>query len=453
MDGISIVAATGMLGSGYREASLTDALDRGARLIGCDAGTTDGGPSYLAEGKAAFSASAVGRDVDLMVRHGVARGVPVVIGSAGMSGCDAGVDWVADLVRESLRRHGLTAKLACIYAEQPADRLRDYADAGAVEPLLPAKPLTAEDIDDAVRVVAVMGVEPIQAALSAGADIVVAGRCTDAAIYAALPLMEGYQAGPAWHLGKILECGAAAVEQRSAPDCMLGTIKGDGFTVEPLRADYRCTPQSIASHALYETANPLVLPEPSGTLHLADASYAAVSERAVQVRGSRFVPSERYSNKIEGVRLVGYSSMVLGAIRDPFILADLDDWLARLDRLIETRLADTVAGRRYEIVTRVYGRNGVAGAHEPIMRVEGHECAILWDVVAETQAVAESVATSVGHLALHNPIEKWSGLITGVALPFSPNHVNRGPVYEYHLNHVVYPAAPDALFRTELDHV
>lgn len=453
MERISIVAATGMLGSGYREASLVDALERGAAMIGCDAGTTDGGPSYLATGEAAFSASAVSRDVDLMIRHGVRNNVPVVIGSAGMSGCDRGVDWVCGMVRDSLKRNGQSARLARIYSELPAERLHAYRDAEATAPLAPAAPMAGADIDNAVRIVGVMGVEPIQSALEAGADIVVAGRCTDAAIYAALPLMKGFDPGPAWHMGKILECGAAAVEQRSAPDCMLGTIDRDGFTIEPLRPDYRCTPQSIASHALYETVNPIVLHEPSGTLFLDRSRYAAASDRSVRVTGSRFEEAQRYSNKVEGVRFAGYSSMVLGAIRDPYILADLDQWLARLDGLIATRLADTVGNSRYQIVTRVYGKDGVSGAREPIARIEGHEVAILWDVIGDTQSVAASVATSLSHLALHNPIEKWSGLITGVAIPFSPNHVDRGPVYEYHLNHVIYPENPHALFRTEFENV
>lgn len=453
MPALSIVAATGMLGSGYREDSLVAALDRGAAMIGCDAGTTDGGPSYLATGTAAFSEAALARDIGLMIRHGVGRGVPVVIGSAGMSGCDAGVDLVAGIVRRTLARHGLGARLALIRSEMPAAALHGHRAAGRVAALAPAAELSAADIDQAIRIVGVMGVEPIQAALDAGAGVVVAGRCTDAAIYAALPLMRGYEAGPAWHLGKILECGAAAVEQRSAPDCMLGTLDGDGFVVEPLRTDYRCTPQSVASHALYETADPMILTEPSGTLRLEAARYHAASDRAVRVRGSAFVPAARHSVKVEGVRLAGYSTIVLGSIRDPYILATLDDWLARLDGLIRTRLGDTGAAAKFQIVTRVYGRDGTCGPREPRPVVEGHEVAILWDVIAETQALAASVATSLSHLALHNPVAKWAGLITGVAIPFSPNTVDRGPVHEFHLNHVVFPDSPVDPFPMEIEDV
>ena len=55
---------------------------------------------------------------------------------------------------------------------------------------------------------ALAGVEQISAALATGADIVIAGRTTDTAIIAALPLERGCHAGVAWHGAKIGECGA-----------------------------------------------------------------------------------------------------------------------------------------------------------------------------------------------------------------------------------------------------
>jgi hypothetical protein len=56
-------------------------------------------------------------------------------------------------------------------------------------------------------------------------------------------------------------------------------------------------------------------------------------------------------------------------------------------------------------------------------------------------------------LAVHNPIPKWHGLISGVAFPYSPPEIDRGPVYEFHLNHVLVPDSPTALFRTEYEEV
>jgi hypothetical protein len=67
-------------------------------------------------------------------------------------------------------------------------------------------------------------------------------------------------------MAKILERGAAAVAVRTAPDCMMAVLHADSFDVFPLREDYRCTPQSVASHTLYENADPFELKEPSVTL-------------------------------------------------------------------------------------------------------------------------------------------------------------------------------------------
>ena len=83
----------------------------------------------------------------------------------------------------------------------------------------------------------------------------------------------------------------------------------------------------------------------------------------------------------------------------------------------------------------------------------GHEIFILWDVISESQELSHAIASSVSHLAVHNPIPKWHGLISGVAFPYSPPELDRGPVYEFHLNHVLVPHSPTSLFRTEFEEV
>jgi hypothetical protein len=39
------------------------------------------------------------------------------------------------------------------------------------------------------------------------------------------------------------------------------------------------------------------------------------------------------------------------------------------------------------------------------------------------------------------------------SFPYSPPEIDRGPVYEFHLNHVLVPDSPRALFRTEFEEV
>jgi hypothetical protein len=142
----------------------------------------------------------------------------------------------------------------------------------------------------------------------------------------------------------------------------------------------------------------------------------------------------------------------MGGVRDPYILAEMDGWLAQLDDNIKTRIRSTVGNQPYEIVTRVYGRDGVMGGLEPErQKVGGHEAFILWDVISGSQELSRSIATSLSHMAVHNPIAKWNGLISGVAFPYSPPEIDRGPVFEFHLNHVLVPDSPTSLFRTEYE--
>src|SRR5438132_9717133 len=89
-----LVSATGMLGSGYRAESLDKAIASGARMIGCDAGSTDPGPGPLATGTCMFAKAAVKRDTEIMLTRAVEARVPLVIGSSGTGGGDQGLDFM-----------------------------------------------------------------------------------------------------------------------------------------------------------------------------------------------------------------------------------------------------------------------------------------------------------------------------------------------------------------------
>jgi hypothetical protein len=343
--------------------------------------------------------------------------------------------------------------LAKIRSEISKDIVLEHLREGKVRPLAPSAPLTTEEVEQSLHIVCMMGAEPIQEALRAGAQVIVTGRSSDTSIYAAYPLMLGFDPAVVWHMAKIMECGAAAVTVRISPDSMMAVLHEDSFDIFPLRDDYRSTPQSIASHTLYENADPFNLVEPSGTLMTKKAKYAAISDRAVNVTGSQFHPCDEYTIKIEGVRQSGWSSLIIGAVRDPYIIKDLDAWLAQLNRSIDTRLRNTIGDKHYEVITRVYGKNGVMGDLEPTTTISSHEVCIIWDIISESQDLSHTIASSISHLAVHNPIEKWNGLISGVAFPFSPSEVDRGPVYEFHLNHVLVPESPTSLFKTEMENV
>jgi hypothetical protein len=75
MASFPLVSATGMLGSGFRAESLDKAISLGARMIGCDAGSTDPGPGPLATGICMFSAAAVKRDTEIMMTRAIKAGI------------------------------------------------------------------------------------------------------------------------------------------------------------------------------------------------------------------------------------------------------------------------------------------------------------------------------------------------------------------------------------------
>lgn len=449
---IRILSPTGVCGSGFIESSFEKALTQRPHFIGCDAGSTDPGPAYLGSGRTAFPKEAVSRDLRLMLLGARRLGIPLLIGSAGTAGADMQLDGFCEQVKNIAAAEGLKFKLALIHSEQKQPYLHQKLREGRIKPLHPAPEFDAATIDRSEHIVGMMGAEPFMRALEAGADVVVAGRASDTAIFAALPAMRGFPEGMAWHAAKILECGAAAVVNRKTPDCMFAWVRKDHFVVEAPDAGLKCTPQSIASHSLYENADPFKLVECSGTLDLTNSRYEAVSATAVKVSGSEFIRAQRYTVKLEGAEKVGYQSVLIGSIRDPFIIRQIDDWTARLAEKIHARVnmvyGDRLKPQDYLFNIRIYGKNGTMGPLEPVKEIRSHELCLVFEVTAPTQEMASTIAGITRHQALHLPIPEWSGLITAVACPY--NHLDRGAVYRFNVNHVVEPDDPYEMFPMEI---
>ncbi len=77
------------------------------------------------------------------------------------------------------------------------------------------------------------------------------------------------------------------------------------------------------------------------------------------------------------------------------------------------------------------------GPLEPVKAFEGHEALIVMEVTASTQAVANAIAATLSHFALHYAVPEWHGLISALAFPYAPAELIRGPVYCFNMNHVV----------------
>src|SRR6516165_2980960 len=99
------------------------------------------------------------------------------------------------LVRDVALEQKLSFRLAVIDAEINKTYLKGKVANDRVEAMGPDRDLTADMIDAAGPIVAQMGMEPFMRALEGGADVVVAGRACDDAIFAALPVLRGFDPG------------------------------------------------------------------------------------------------------------------------------------------------------------------------------------------------------------------------------------------------------------------
>jgi hypothetical protein len=450
MDECRILAPLGMLGYGVPAASLAAGLARRPHVIGADAGSTDGGPHKLGAGVGIVSGEATRKDLGAIVAGGLEVGAPVIVGSAGGSGAAVHLAWTRDILEDILRERGLHARVAYIHAELDKEMLKGELAAGRITPLRNVPPLSDKAIDSATRIVAQMGVEPVIRALEAGAQIVIAGRAYDPVCFAAYALWKGFPAGPAWHLGKILECGALCAEPSSAGDAMIGVLRHDGFVVEPLAPARRCTETSVAAHTLYEKSHPYLLPGPGGITDLSACTFRQIDDRAVEVRGSRFVASPRYTVKLEGAELVAYRTVVIAGIRDAELIERLE---AAEQSVVERTRAyfDRIPPDEYQILFHHYGRDGVMGAREPRRAAATpHEIGLVIEVVAPTQEQADAVCAFARATLLHLGYPGRKATAGNLAFPFAPSDVALGPVYRFNVYHLLEVDDPCRLFPLEL---
>lgn len=447
-DTVNVLVPTGALGAGVRAADVEAGLAAGAHAIACDAGSTDSGPAYLATGRPKYSRDAVKTDLEILMRAQARSGLPLLIGSCGTSGCDLALDWTRDIALEIAHENNLQPRIALLYSEQQPAMLAARAAAGKVTPLAPMTGSGTQLFMQCEHIVALMGPEPYMAALEAGADIVLGGRTTDTAVLAALPLLRGAGAGPAWHAGKIAECGGlCAVNPRDGG--VMIRIGKDAFEVEPLSPSNHCTPNTVSAHMLYENSDPFELTEPGGVLDVTDARYVAVNDRVVRVTGSRFVPKP-YTMKLEGASTGAFQTIMLIGIQDRAVLAELDRFVMQMHKHLIQRVNDTMGAHigNFDISLRTYGWNAVSGMPVPAGTPTPIEVGLLFVATAATQTLATQIAKTCNPLFFHMPLNRNQPL-PSYAFPFSPAEIERGAVYEFMLNHVVHVEHPLELVRTE----
>ena len=445
MEEMRILSPTAILGYGFPMESFKEGMKRKPHVIAVDAGSTDPGPYYLGAGKSFTDKNSVKRDLAIMIPAAIEAGIPVIIGTAGGSGGRPHVDLTIEIVKEIAKEQSLTFKLAVIQSEFDKEFVKEKIRKGDISPLFPAKEISEADVEESVRIVAQMGEEPFIKALEGGANVILAGRSYDPSVFSALAIKEGFDKGLAIHLGKILECAAIAASPGSGSDCMFGYLRKDGFVLEPLSPIRKCTTLSVAAHTLYEKTNPYILPGPGGAINLHESSFTQIADNMVEVKGSKFVPTEEYFVKLEGVRRVGFRTISCAAAKDPVMISQIDKIVESVKERVKNNF-EHYGITDFFLDFKIYGKNGVMAMFPNLEQQVSHELMIIIEAVAPTQDLADTICGFARSTMLHYGYEGRISTAGNLAFPFSPSDCKVGEVFEFNVYHLMRVDDPAELF-------
>jgi hypothetical protein len=435
MHEIRVAIPISAVGYGVNEQTLAGLMALRPDVVTADAGSTDSGPYYLGSGRSNKARAAIKRDLQLMLRAAREAGVPMIVGNAGTAGARPHIEWMRDILLEVAAEDKLKFRLAVISSEVDAAFVHERLARGAITPLAGVPELTGERIDACKHMVAQMGVEPYLRALDAGAQVVLGGRSCDTAIIGSFPIWKGADTSLSLLMGKVTECAAMCAWPATGRDGIFAIVRDADFVIQTPNPERRITPFSVAAHMIYESEHPYIQEEPGGTQDFSDMRVTQLTEQAAAISGTRYIPRAKPTLKLEGSAVVGYRSFTIGGLRDVALIAQLDSYIAAVNREVRSYLGEIAD--RCEIDWKVYGRDAVMGPMEPNPSVEGlHEVGILLQVLGPDQEVAHDVCQYAEARMIGYSYPGSKTRTANVAFPMSPLIHDSGPVYRFDLYHV-----------------
>ena len=335
----------------------------------------------------------------------VTRGIRVVANAGGVH-----VEACRDRIAEACRAQGLAPAIGMVAGDDLMPRLDELLAAGVplanLDDGRPLGPLR----ERVVAANAYLGAWPIAEALAAGADIVVTGRTTDAALTLG-PLV--HELGWAWDdwdrlaagtiAGHVLECGAQATGgnltdwRKVAPFDVgypIAEVESSGrfvVTKHPGTGG-RVSRATVTEQLLYEIGDPARYLTPDVTTDFRALDVRDAGSDRVSVRGARGTPPPD-SLKVTVVYRDGWRAVGFALLSGP----DVRGKAERLAEMIWHRVGVEFADRRADLV----GDRSCWGAAAP--DVEPNEGVLRVAVRDPDRKKVESFAHTMLGLALQAP--------------------------------------------------
>src|SRR6185436_300462 len=252
----------------------------------------------------------------------------------------------------------------------------------------------------------------------------------------------------AFYCGKAMECASFCGEPFMGKETILGCVQEDGVYLTAMHPGQRCTPASVAAHAMYERLNPYREYVPGGYLDMSQCRYEQVAEKTTRFTGQAFVRDERTWIKIEGSGKVAERALFILGVRDPYTIANLDRAIAWVKGKLAERFGPV--GQGYDVYYHVYGRDAVMQDLEPPLIRTPHEVGIVVEVTCEDWERAHTICHIAAMNLFYARLPDVKGT-AGAAAILSDEVLHARAAYEWTLNHVVEARDPHEFFSAHFE--
>jgi Acyclic terpene utilisation family protein AtuA len=418
-------------------------------LICADSGSNDVGPGPLGSDTSSSPLQWQIHDLEHMLLAARRLGAPMIIGSAGDTGSNSRVDLFVGVIKDLARKHGLSRfRVGYFYSEVDKAYLRRKIEAGdTIEGLDARAPLDLATLDATDRFVAMAGVHPYIKLLGEGADVIIGGRSSDCAIFAAPAIRQGFPEGLAYFCGKILECASFCAEPYGGKESVLGEITMEDVKVTALLPEQRCTIASVASHAMYERPNPFYEFFVGGHIDMSECRYEQYDERTTRITGPKYIPAPELRAKLEGAGKIGERYVGMVGVRDPYTIENIDGVIDWARRQAAERFGPAGDPGAWELHHTVYGRNAILGQLEPLKVSPSHEVCVVVQAIAPTRQMAEELCMIGTRQMFYARLPAVKGTAGGVAFLLD-EVMPASPAYRWTANHTIRLDDPLELFPT-----